>query len=82
MGKKILVPCLDVIMIAFFLFSIRKMVFHCIFLGKKVIIITSKQGTRILFGDNPFISVCVIFTRQTLVPTYKLLCAHYSIILK
>jgi len=27
MGKKILVPCLDVIMIAFFYFSIRNMVF-------------------------------------------------------
>ena len=25
------------------------MVFHCIFLGKKAIIITSKQGTRIFF---------------------------------
>ena len=25
------------------------MVFHCIFLGKKAIIITSKHGTRILF---------------------------------
>ena len=37
MGKKILVPCLDVIMIAFFYFSIRNMVFHCIFLGKKII---------------------------------------------
>ena len=31
MGKKILVPCLDVIMIVFFYFSIRNMVFHCIF---------------------------------------------------
>ena len=47
MGKKILVPCLDVIMIAFFKFSIRNVVFHCIFLGKKAIIITSKHGTRI-----------------------------------
>ena len=28
MGKEIVVPCLDVIMIAFFLFSIRNMVFH------------------------------------------------------
>ena len=47
MGKKILVPCLDVIMIAFFLFSIRNMVFHCIFLGKKAIIITrSKVQTK------------------------------------
>jgi len=35
MGKKIIVPYLDVIMIAFFWFSIRNMVFHCIFLGKK-----------------------------------------------
>ena len=35
MGKKILVTCLDVMMIAFFLFSIRNMVFHCIFLGKR-----------------------------------------------
>ena len=35
MGKKILVPCLDVIMIAFFWFSIRNMVFHCILLGKR-----------------------------------------------
>ena len=36
MGKKILVPCLDVIiMIAFFSFSIGNMFFHCIFLGKK-----------------------------------------------
>ena len=49
MGKKILVPCLDVIMIAFFQFSIRNMVFHCMFLGKKAIIITSKHGTRIFF---------------------------------
>ena len=31
MGKKILVPCLDVIMIAFLQFSIRNKVFHCIF---------------------------------------------------
>ena len=35
MGKKILVPCLNVIMIAFFRFSTRNMVFHCIFLRKK-----------------------------------------------
>ena len=35
MGKKILVSCLAVIMIAFFYFSIRNIVFHCIFLGKK-----------------------------------------------
>ena len=49
MGKKIRLPCLDVIMIAFFLFSIRNMVFHCIFLGKKAIIIASKHGTRIFF---------------------------------
>ena len=47
-GKKIFVPCLDVIMIAFFQFSIRNMVFHDIFLGKKAIIITFKHGTRIL----------------------------------
>ena len=32
-------------MIAFFWFSIRNMVYHCIFLGKKTIIITSKHGT-------------------------------------
>ena len=44
-----LVPCLDVVMIAFFKFSIRNMVFHCIFLGKKATIITSKYGTRIVF---------------------------------
>ena len=42
-------PCFDVIMIAFFKFSIRNMVFHCIFLTKKAIIITSKHGTRIFF---------------------------------
>ena len=36
-GKKILVPCLDAIMIVFFQFSIRNMVFHCIFLGEKAI---------------------------------------------
>ena len=35
MGEKILVPCLDVIMIAFSSFSIRNIMFHCIFLGKK-----------------------------------------------
>ena len=35
MGKKIFVLCLDVIMIAFFWFSIRNMVFHCVFLGKR-----------------------------------------------
>ena len=34
MGKKIVVPCFDVIMIVFFYSSIRNMVFHCIFLGK------------------------------------------------
>ena len=49
MGKKILVQCLDVIMIVLFWFSFRNMVFHCIVLGKKAIIITSKQGTRIVF---------------------------------
>ena len=49
MREKILVPCLDVIMIAFFWFSIRNMVFHCIFLEKKAIIITSKHGTGIFF---------------------------------
>ena len=49
MGKKILVPCFDVIRIAFFYFSIRDMDFHCIFLGKKAIIITSKHGTNISF---------------------------------
>ena len=48
-GKKIVVPSLDVILIAFFWFSIRRMVFHCIFLGKMAIIITSKHGTRIFF---------------------------------
>ena len=41
MGKKIFVLCLDVIMIAFFWFSIRNMVFHCVFLRKKAIIITT-----------------------------------------
>ena len=35
MRKKILVLCLDEIMIPFFQFSIRNMVFDCIFLGKK-----------------------------------------------
>ena len=35
MGIKILVPCLDVIMIAFFWFSFETIVFHCIFLGKR-----------------------------------------------
>ena len=49
MGKKIIWPFLDVIIIAFFLLSIKNMVFHCIFLGKKAIIITSKHGTRIFF---------------------------------
>ena len=49
MGKKIHVPCLDVTMIVFFKFSIRNMVFQCIFLGKKPIIITSKYGRRIFF---------------------------------
>ena len=49
-AKKILVPCLDVILIAFFWFSIRRMVFHCIFLGKMAIIIASKHGTRIFFS--------------------------------
>ena len=58
MGKKNLVLCLDVIMIAFFKFSIRNMVFHCIFLGKKGIIITiqtRRKGLfpiRILFWEN------------------------------
>ena len=33
MGKKILVPWLDVKMIAFFQLSIRNMVFHCIVLN-------------------------------------------------
>ena len=46
MGKEILVPCLDVIMIAFFLFSIRNMVFHCIFLWKKAIEKRSKIQTK------------------------------------
>ena len=40
---------LDVIKKGFFQFSIRNMVFHCIFLGKKAIIIISKHGTRIFF---------------------------------
>ena len=31
------------------MFTIRNMVFHCIFLGKKAIIITSKHGTKIFF---------------------------------
>ena len=35
MRKKILVPCFDVITIDFLQFSIRNMVFHCIFLGEK-----------------------------------------------
>ena len=34
MRKKMLVPSLDVIMIAFFWFSTRNVVFHCIFLRK------------------------------------------------
>ena len=33
-----------------FLVGIRNMVFHCIFLGKKAIIITSKYGTGIFFS--------------------------------
>ena len=41
--KKMLAPCLGVIMIAFFQFSISNMVFHCIFLGKKAIIIITKE---------------------------------------
>ena len=49
MGKKIFVLCLDVTMIPFFYFSIRNLVFHYIFLGKKAIIITFKHDTRILF---------------------------------
>ena len=40
------------VMITFFQFSIRNMVFHCIFLGKKAIIITSKQGTTIFFPNT------------------------------
>ena len=43
MGKRMLVPCLGVIMIAFFEFSIRNMVFHCIILGKNAIIIITKE---------------------------------------
>ena len=49
MGKNIVVPCLGVITIAFFYLSLRNMVFHCIFLGKKAIIITSKNGKTIFF---------------------------------
>ena len=49
MGIKILVPCLDVIMIAFFQFSIRNMVFHCIFLGKRAIIIYIKTQHKDLY---------------------------------
>ena len=50
MGKKILVPCLNVIMIAFFQFSVRNMVFHCIFLGKRAIIIYIKTRRKDLFS--------------------------------
>ena len=50
MGKKILVPCLDVIMITFLQFSIRNMVFNCIFLGKRAIIIYIKTRRRDLFS--------------------------------
>ena len=50
MGEKILVPCLDAIIIAFLWFSIRNMVFHCFSpVGKKAIIVKSKHGTRIFF---------------------------------
>ena len=55
MGKKIFVLCLDVIMIAFFWFSIRNMVFHCVFLGKKAIIIppcTSKHSTEMIITSG------------------------------
>ena len=35
--------------------NIRNMVFQCIFLGKKAIIITSKDGTTMFFSHyNPF----------------------------
>ena len=43
-------PCLDVIMIAFFYFSIRNFVFHCIFLEKRAIIIYIKTRHKDLFS--------------------------------
>ena len=51
MGKKILVPCLDAIMIAFFYSSLVLEIwsFTVYFSEKKAIIITSKHGTRIFF---------------------------------
>ena len=48
-GKKIFVPCLDVILIAFFWFSIRRMVFHCIFLGKWRSLLHLKKAQRYFF---------------------------------
>ena len=47
---------LDVIMISFFQFSIRNMVFHCIFLGKKAIIITSKRQSIPFSSPEPVVS--------------------------
>ena len=49
MGKKIIVPCLDVIIIAFFWLSIRNMVFHCIFLGKRRSLLHPKKAQRSFF---------------------------------
>ena len=50
MGKKILVPCLDVIMIAFFSRNIQRKTIFLIPNQKKAIIITSKHGTRTFFS--------------------------------
>ena len=49
MGKKIPVPCLDVIMIAFFPRNIQWKTIFLILNYKKAIIITSKHGKGIFF---------------------------------
>ena len=50
MGKKILVLCFDVIIIAFSSLVLEIWSFTVYFSGKKAIIITSKHGTRIFFS--------------------------------
>ena len=49
MGKKILVPCLDLIMIAFFYLVLEIWFFTVYFPGKGRSLYTSKHGTSIFF---------------------------------
>ena len=72
MGKKIPVPCLDVIMIAFFPRNIQWKTIFLILNYKKAIIITSKHSTRIFSLMRDFFILLQGFVWETYVSDMKI----------